>query len=142
MNRLVIVAHAPLASALKAVAAHAYCEFQDLHAVDVQPTDTQDQVAQRVRTCIAGATGALILTDALGATPCNAVQRLVVPGAVHAVAGVNVPMLWRALCYAHKPLAAWAECARAGAVGGVAEVGGPDPQGPNQGPEACARTPT
>ena len=42
---------------------------------------------------------ALILTDVFGATPCNVAQRLADGVQVKVVAGVNVPMLWRSLCY-------------------------------------------
>ena len=41
----------------------------------------------------------LIFTDVFGATPCNVAQRLADGVQVKVVAGVNVPMLWRTLCY-------------------------------------------
>ncbi|MDW8311222.1 MAG: PTS fructose transporter subunit IIA [Burkholderiales bacterium] len=43
--------------------------------------------------------GVLILTDLFGATPANLACKLLVPGRVEAVAGVNVPALLRALTY-------------------------------------------
>ena len=43
--------------------------------------------------------GVLILSDVYGATPCNLVTRLLQPGHVEGVAGVNLPMLVRVLTY-------------------------------------------
>lgn len=120
MSRIVIVAHAPLASALKSVAGHAFPEADaSVVAIDVDASEAPDRVVQRLHDAIGASDEALLLCDAMGATPCNAAQRVVVPGKVHAVAGVNVPMLWRALCYAKDPLAAQTQRALLGATGGV-----------------------
>ena len=43
--------------------------------------------------------GVLILTDILGATPSNLALKLLEPGRVCGVAGVNLPMFLRALTY-------------------------------------------
>lgn len=123
MSRILIVAHAPLASALKAVAAHAFPEAAAaVAAVDVVAAAQPEQVAQQLRSLLAEGETALILCDAMGATPCNAAQQLIVPGRVHVVAGVNVPMLWRALCYAAEPIASQTQRALLGATGGVVLV--------------------
>jgi PTS system ascorbate-specific IIA component len=45
--------------------------------------------------------GVLILCDVFGATPCNIVQRLLQPGRVEGVAGVNLPMLLRVVVCSH-----------------------------------------
>lgn len=104
--RLMIVAHAPLASALKAVAAHAFAdEAAHMVAVDVAANESPEALHARLNQHIAAAAGdVLILCDALGATPHNVSSRLALPGHVHVLTGVNVPMLWRALCYAKDPL--------------------------------------
>jgi PTS system ascorbate-specific IIA component len=49
--------------------------------------------------------GVLLFSDLFGATPCNIARRLYQPGRVEGVAGVNLPMLLRAVCYSGKPLA-------------------------------------
>ncbi len=49
--------------------------------------------------------GVLLLTDLFGATPSNIARRLYRAGSVEGVAGVNLPMLLRAVCYSSKPLA-------------------------------------
>ena len=43
--------------------------------------------------------GVLVLSDIYGATPCNTVCRLLSPGRVEIVVGVNVPMLLKTLTY-------------------------------------------
>ena len=49
--------------------------------------------------------GVLLLADVFGATPCNIAQRLHQPGRVAGVAGVNLPMVLRAISYCNRPLA-------------------------------------
>lgn len=48
--------------------------------------------------------GVLLLTDIFGATPCNVALKLLQPGRIEGVAGVNLPMLLRALTYREKDL--------------------------------------
>ena len=43
--------------------------------------------------------GVLILTDIFGATPCNIITKLIKPGKVNAIAGVNLSMLIRSISY-------------------------------------------
>lgn len=49
-----------------------------------------------------GGKGVLVLTDIFGATPANLALKLLEPGRVEGVAGVNLPMLMRALTYREK----------------------------------------
>ena len=127
MPGLVILAHAPLATALQAVATHVFAErAQMLVPVDVMPDWPAERVEQAVREAVqlaatrAGSDEVLILADVFGATPCNAAQRVAEGGGrLRLIAGVNVPMLWRALAYADQPLDALAERALAGGSQGV-----------------------
>jgi PTS system ascorbate-specific IIA component len=48
--------------------------------------------------------GVLVMTDIYGATPSNIAARLLKPGRVEGIAGVNLPMLIRALTYRDEPL--------------------------------------
>lgn len=48
--------------------------------------------------------GVLILTDILGATPANIASRLVQNGHIACIAGLNLPMLLRAIQYQNSPL--------------------------------------
>ena len=63
--------------------------------------------------------GVLVLTDIYGATPSNIAARLLVAGRVEGIAGVNLPMLIRALTYREEPLADLVEKALSGASEGV-----------------------
>lgn len=129
MTDLIVVAHAPLASALRAVAAHAFPDSaQILRCVDVQPDQELDEVERDLRQATAGSRAALVLCDVFGATPCNAALRVVDGVRVRAVAGVNVPMLWRVLCYSAEPLESLVTRAVDGAGQGVMQVGASRPQ--------------
>ena len=46
--------------------------------------------------------GVLVLTDIYGATPSNIAMKLLKPGRIEGIAGVNLPMLLRALTYRDK----------------------------------------
>ncbi|MBK7767786.1 MAG: PTS fructose transporter subunit IIA [Sulfuritalea sp.] len=48
--------------------------------------------------------GAVILTDIYGATPSNLAMKLLEPGRVEGIAGVNLPMLLRAIAYRDKDM--------------------------------------
>ena len=63
--------------------------------------------------------GVLVLSDIYGATPCNLASKLLTPGRVEGIAGVNLPMLVRALSYRNEPLEVLVEKAIGGGVGGV-----------------------
>ena len=69
--------------------------------------------------------GVLVLTDIYGATPANIACKLLKPGRVEGLAGVNLPMLIRALTYRNEPLAAVLEKAISGATEGVTRMGVP-----------------
>jgi PTS system ascorbate-specific IIA component len=66
--------------------------------------------------------GVLILTDMFGATPCNLAAMLVEPGRVEAIAGVNAPMLVRAINYRDEPLQVVLGKALAGGASGILSV--------------------
>ncbi len=66
--------------------------------------------------------GVLILSDICGATPCNIANRLVSPGRVECLAGVNLSMLVRALAYRNEPLVAVVEKALTGGKEGVMRI--------------------
>jgi mannose PTS system EIIA component len=63
--------------------------------------------------------GVLILSDIYGATPCNIVSKLVRKNSVEGIAGVNLPMLVRALTYRNGDLAKLADKALSGGQEGV-----------------------
>lgn len=127
MARILIVAHAPLASSLQAVAQHVYPDCgARLAAIDVLPAQSPEDVELRIRALLAeSATEVLILADVFGATPCNAALAAADGVKQRVVAGVNVPMLWRTLCYAEQPLDDLVNRAVVGASQGVMHVAVP-----------------
>ena len=125
MTRIVLLAHKPLASALREVATHVFPDCAGgVEAIDVEPSATPDalEATLRERLKTVPSEEVLILVDAFGATPCNAAMRVADGARVRVVAGVNVPMLWRTLCYRTESLSALVERALAGAVQGVMHV--------------------
>ena len=128
MVGLLIIAHAPLASALRQLALHAFPDAGDrVQALDVQPDVAPSHTLGQAQAILVqtGWRECLILTDALGATPCNVACGLMGDTTGHnrrLVSGVNVPMLWRAMCYAHEPLDVLVSKALEGASAGVMEI--------------------
>ena len=63
--------------------------------------------------------GVLVMTDIYGATPSNIASHLLAPGRIEGLAGVNLPMLIRALTYRDETLGSVLEKALSGAIEGV-----------------------
>lgn len=131
MNGILIIAHAPLASALRACALHVFPDCADaVVAVDVAPNDAPEvslaQALEALKTL--QAQHVLVLTDVFGATPCNVAQRLKSGQTLRVLAGANVPMLLRSVSYRHEPMEHMLAKAQMGAVQGVVPVGTNPPQ--------------
>ncbi len=132
MNSILIIAHAPLASALRSAALHAFPDAASrVSVIDVPPEQSPDVtlgMAQALLHTAAqglGLTGTLVMSDVLGATPCNVAKQLVTEpvkrGQVLCVAGASLPMLFRAITYWNEPLAVMAEKALlGGSLGAIA----------------------
>ena len=69
--------------------------------------------------------GVLILSDMYGGSPANIAAKLLVPGKVEGVAGVNLPMLIRVLNYRDRPLAIAITKAVSGGCDGVVRIPAP-----------------
>lgn len=130
-NGIFIMAHAPLASALRQCVLHVFPDAATAVAVlDVQPnTPTEETLAAaRVALAVLDTTHTLVLTDMFGATPCNVAQKLI--DGVHSrmVAGVNLPMLMRAVTYRNESLDALIARVLAGGSQGIMQVAVTAPQ--------------
>jgi PTS system mannose-specific IIA component len=68
--------------------------------------------------------GVIILTDMYGGTPSNIAAKLIAPGKVEGVAGVNLPMLIRVLTYRDRGLQMILTKAISGGCEGVVRVPG------------------
>jgi len=130
MVAIVVVAHRPLASALIEAARHVYSRdpclaSRHLTGMDVAPDADVAGVLSQARALVRAAdqgNGVLVLTDMLGATPGNVAAQLASPDQVAVIAGVNMPMLLRALCYGESDLATLVAKATAGAAAGVQQI--------------------
>jgi len=109
MIPLLIVAHGNLGDSLIQCASHVLGQRpEQLESLDLSSCDDPGEMLERARAQIARldqGKGVLILTDIYGATPCNTVCKLIEHEHVEAVAGVNLPMLLKALNYRNKDLA-------------------------------------
>jgi PTS system ascorbate-specific IIA component len=130
-NGIFIIAHAPLASALRQCVLHVFPDAAAALAVlDVQPNVPADEtlVSARMAMTLMNKKTILVLTDLFGATPCNVAQRLVDGVNSRLIAGVNLPMLMRAVTYRNEPLDALVARALAGGTQGVMQVAVTAPQ--------------
>ena len=131
MNGIFIIAHAPLASALRQCVLHVFPDNPaGVVALDVQPNLPPEETLAQARILFKqmGTPCALVLSDVFGATPCNVAQKLV--DGVHSklISGVNLPMLLRSVSYRHEPLDAMVVRALAGGTQGVMQVAITAPQ--------------
>ena len=131
MNAIFIIAHAPLASALRQCALHVYPDCAaGVMALDVQPHTSPEETLAQARALFdqLGSPNALVMVDVFGATPCNVAQKLVNGNPSKLLTGVNLPMLLRTVCYRHEPLDALVARALAGGTQGVMQVAAIAPQ--------------
>lgn len=131
MNGIFLIAHAPLASALRQCVLHVFPESADqVLALDVLPNVAPDESLAQAQALLAQnpMSQTLILTDVFGATPCNVAQKLVTGPRVKLIAGVNLPMLLRSVSYRHESLEALVARALIGATQGVMQVAATAPQ--------------
>ncbi|ALM83580.1 PTS sugar transporter subunit IIA [Bordetella sp. N] len=131
MTGIVIVVHTPLGSAMLDCAGHVMGKIGDVAVHDILATDMPEERAPAVVADILrlgrDGGGVLVLTDLVGATPANIAKRAVLEAQAQGVqcavlAGLNTPMLLRALTYRGLSLAETREKALAGGVQGVLRV--------------------
>src|SRR3954449_5900404 len=104
MNAILLIAHAPLANALRQCALHVFPDCGSwIVAIDVQPNLSPDETLGSARIALDQLThlpqvkGVLVLTDIFGATPSNVAQKLVDGVTSRLITGVNLPMLLRSV---------------------------------------------
>jgi PTS system ascorbate-specific IIA component len=124
MNAILLIAHAPLASALRAGALHVFPDAA-VAALDVGAADAPEATLASAQAALRGlpaGQGVLVLADMVGATPCNVARRLAGGEAMRLLAGANLPMLLRALSYRGEPLEVMMRKALDGGVQGIVPV--------------------
>ncbi len=128
---ILIIAHAPLASALRACVLHVYPDATEgVLALDVPASENPDvtQAAAKALLSRLDAPQALVLTDIFGATPCNIAQKVVDGHMSKLVAGVNLPMLLRTVNYRSETLDVLITRALAGGAQSIMQVAVTAPQ--------------
>ena len=140
MIGILIIAHAPLASALRDCALHVFPECAaGVQALDIAPNASPEESLLLAKAAMARLNSAevLLLSDVFGATPSNVAEKLNNGIDTRLLAGVNLPMLLRSVCYRHESLDALAARAQAGGTQGIMPVGFTAPQnqsGPRHAP--------
>jgi mannose PTS system EIIA component len=135
MNAILLIAHAPLANALRQCALHVFPECGPcVMAIDVQPNLSPEETLGTARIALdqlsrqAHVKGVLVLADIFGATPSNVAQKLVDGVNSRLITGVNLPMLLRAVSYRHESLDTLVSRAVIGGTQGVMQVAITAPQ--------------
>ena len=123
MIGILIIAHDSLGESLMECAKHVIGnEPRQVAFLAVTNQDDPNDllpVAQALVNKLNEGEGVLVLSDMYGATPCNIVSKLLLPGVVEGVAGVNMPMIVRTMTYRHESLMALVEKAVSGGREGV-----------------------
>lgn len=128
MIGLLIIAHGTLGESLIHCASHVMGKRPlYLRQLGVTIHDDPDEILPQGRDLVRfldQGQGVLVMTDIFGATPSNIACRLLEPGRVEGVSGVNLPMLIKALTYRDGPMDALIEKTLAGATEGVIRMPG------------------
>lgn len=128
MIGILIISHGNLGDSLIHCANHVRGEkSKHLTSLIITPDDDPDVLSHKAMALaeqLDQGDGVLILCDICGATPCNIASRLTSPGRIECLAGVNVPMLVRALTYRTETLAVALDKALNGGREGVLRLPG------------------
>jgi mannose PTS system EIIA component len=126
MIGILIVAHDNLGDSLVKAVTHVLgARPPQFEVLSVAATDdptlllpgARDQVAR-----LDTGEGVMVFSDIYGATPCNLACKLLQPGRVEGVAGVNLPMLVRAFTYRTRDLDTMIKKAVSGGCDGVLHI--------------------
>ena len=134
MAGILIIAHTPIASAMLSFAEHVYGSVPEhIRAVDIPAHEDVKISFERVLAAALAAeinSELLVLTDVMGATPANVASRLITQQSasgsklnVLVLAGLNLPMLLRAVSYKDDTLEVLAQKTLQGGQNGVLRLG-------------------
>jgi PTS system ascorbate-specific IIA component len=123
---ILIVAHDSLGDSLARAVEHVLgARPAQFEVLSVAATDDPLELLPVAREQLArldSGDGVLVFSDIYGATPCNLACKLLQPGRVEAVAGVNLPMLVRAFTYRGKGMETMVTKAVSGGCEGVLRI--------------------
>ena len=126
MIGILIISHGTLGESLIHCASHMLNKRPPrLRQIGVTAQDDPVQLVPQARKMIKEldeGDGVLVLTDMYGGSPSNIAAKLVIPGKIESVAGLNLPMLIRALTYRDKSLQTMITKAISGGCEGVLRV--------------------
>jgi mannose PTS system EIIA component len=126
MVGILLITHAPLGNAFVATAAHMYAgKLERVEAIDVIADQDPFEINALAMEAIArldDGSGVLVMTDVMGGTPSNCCHMLSIAGSVVVIAGINLPMLLRAITYRNNDLDTVVEKAISGAKSGAVKV--------------------
>src|SRR5687768_16879385 len=126
MIGILIIAHGTLGESLIHCASHVLNKRPGrLRQLGVTAQDDPLLLMPQARALVKeldGGSGVLILSDMYGGSPSNIAAKLLVPGRVEGVAGVNLPMLIRVLTYRDRPLPTVLTKAVSGGCEGVMRI--------------------
>jgi PTS system ascorbate-specific IIA component len=134
MAGILIIAHTPIASAMLSFAEHVYGSIPDhIQAVDIPAHEDAKISFERVLAAAKAVEAhgeLLVLTDVMGATPANVASRLMsqqssagIKLKVQILAGLNLPMLMRAVSYKDDALDVLAQKTLQGGQNGILRLG-------------------
>jgi PTS system ascorbate-specific IIA component len=123
---ILIIAHDSLGDSLVRAVTHVLgTRPPQFEVLSVAATDDPLQLIPAAREQIARldtGKGVVIFSDIYGATPCNLACKLLQPGRVEGLAGVNLPMLVRAFTYRNKGMETMIKKAVSGGCDGVLHI--------------------
>ena len=126
MIGILLITHGKLGKSLIECATHVLGEkpkFLDSLTIenDCAHDNMYKEISEKINLLDQGK-GVLILTDIFGATPCNIITKIIEPGKVNAIAGVNLSMLIRSISYRHESFEALIAKAIEGAQDGIIHI--------------------
>ena len=126
MIGILIIAHDDLGDSLIRCASHVLNKTPPgVTALGVAATDDPALLLPRALNLVRAldhGSGVLVLTDMFGGSPSNIASKIVMPGKVEAVCGINLPMLIRVLTYRERDLQTIVTKAVSGGCEGVMRV--------------------
>lgn len=127
MVSVLIISHTEIANSF------AYClehilnkRVDNLVILPVKKTESPDVIQKRAQEIVERqlqkAAGVLILSDIFGATPSNIATKLIQPGRVEVITGINLPMLLRAISYSGSDFTTCVAKTIEGGINGIIHV--------------------
>ncbi|MDD3266989.1 MAG: PTS fructose transporter subunit IIA [Burkholderiales bacterium] len=128
MISIFVISHSEIANSFAYCVEHVLSKrVENLIILPVKKSEEPSSILERAKEIIdiqlEKVDGVLILADIFGATPSNIASKLVIPGKVELITGLNLTMLLRAISYSTQSLEICVEKAIDGGIKGIIHVG-------------------